>query len=55
VLASNINLQNAAVYACGSMTMIDSARAQLVVAGLNVRQFYADAFVSSSQTLKVNP
>jgi CDP-4-dehydro-6-deoxyglucose reductase len=55
VLASNASLKNAAVYACGSLAMIDSARTLLVAAGLGVRRFFADAFVSSSQTLKVNP
>lgn len=50
VLASGINLAEAAVYACGSLAMIDSARDQLVVAGLNIRRFYSDAFVSSSSS-----
>ena len=48
VLKSGINLEHATVYACGSSAMIGSARAQLVAAGLNERQFYSDAFVSSS-------
>ena len=54
VLAAKINLAQAAVYACGSPAMIDSARAQLVSAGLEPRHFHSDAFVSSSQNLKVN-
>lgn len=54
VLESGINLANAAVYACGSLAMIDSARAQLVAAGLDVRRFYSDAFVSSSPNFKEN-
>lgn len=52
VLKSGTNLEQAVVYACGSLAMIDSARAQLVAAGLNVRRFYSDAFVPSSQSLK---
>ena len=35
------------VYACGSPAMIDSARADLTQAGLPVRRFLSDAFVSS--------
>jgi len=52
VLAANLNLSRAAVYACGSPGMIESARAQLVSAGLEPRRFHSDAFVSSSQTPK---
>lgn len=54
VLKSDINLKHAVVYACGSVAMIDGARAQMVAAGLNVRRFYSDAFVSSSQN-KMDP
>lgn len=36
------------VYACGSIEMIDSARAALTRAGLSTRHFFSDAFVSSS-------
>lgn len=54
VLAANLNLEQAAVYACGSPAMINSARTQLVNAGLEPRHFHSDAFVSSSQNLKVN-
>jgi len=54
-LASGINLACAAVYACGSLAMIDSSRIELVATGLSDRRFYSDAFVSSSQNLKVNP
>ena len=49
VLQSGFKLEHAVVYACGSIAMIDSARAQMVAAGLNARRFYSDAFVSSSQ------
>jgi CDP-4-dehydro-6-deoxyglucose reductase len=42
------NLENAAVYACGSDAMIKSARVALLDAGLSSRQFYFDAFVSTS-------
>lgn len=48
VLQSGIELEHAIVYACGSLAMIDSARAQMLAAGLNARRFYSDAFVSSS-------
>jgi len=54
VLKSDIHLEHAVVYACGSVAMIDSARTQMVAAGLNVRRFYSDAFVSSSQN-KMDP
>lgn len=49
VLNSGLDLRHAAVYACGSTGMIDSARAQLVTGGLDRRLFYSDAFVPSSQ------
>ena len=52
VLQSGTTLEQAIVYACGSLVMIDSARAQLVAAGLNSCRFYSDAFVSSSHDLK---
>ena len=52
VLQSGLKFGNAVVYACGSLAMIDSARAELVAAGLNERRFYSDAFVSSSHDLK---
>jgi CDP-4-dehydro-6-deoxyglucose reductase len=52
VLQSGPTLDQAVVYACGSLAMIEGARAQLVAAGLNGRRFYSDAFVSSSHDLK---
>ena len=51
-LQSGATLEQAVVYACGSLAMIDSARTLLVAAGLNGRRFYSDAFVSSSHNLK---
>lgn len=47
LLATTRDLTNAAVYACGSDSMIRSARACLVQAGLPLSCFYSDAFVSS--------
>lgn len=41
------NLNNSAIYACGSDEMIHSAKRLLVDAGLPSRCFYSDAFVSS--------
>lgn len=48
VIADQIELGFSSVYACGSETMIHSAREKLVAAGLASKQFYSDAFVSSS-------
>jgi CDP-4-dehydro-6-deoxyglucose reductase len=48
VLATIPDLGNAAVYACGSYAMIQSARTELVAAGLPKNRFHSDAFVSSS-------
>ena len=48
VLVAAPDLGNAAVYACGSYAMIQSARTELVAAGLPKNSFYSDAFVSSS-------
>ncbi|MEW6206346.1 MAG: FAD-binding oxidoreductase [Pseudomonadota bacterium] len=42
------NLQNAAVYACGSSSMIASAKTAFVQAGLPGNRFYSDAFVSTN-------
>lgn len=41
------DLVNAAVYACGSDAMINSAKTALLKAGLSSRRFYSDAFVCS--------
>lgn len=48
LLSDNIDLGNAVVYACGSEAMIEHAFKELVAAGLNAKNFYSDAFVSSS-------
>lgn len=42
------DLSNAAVYACGSIAMITSAKNALVQAGLSSRHFFSDAFVCSA-------
>lgn len=47
LLDTDPDLSNAAVYACGSDAMIHSAKARLVAAGLPVKRFFSDAFVSS--------
>jgi len=41
------DLTNAAVYACGSDAMIQSARTRFLEAGLLAKHFYSDAFLSS--------
>lgn len=48
VLEDGVDLGDAVVYACGSDTMIHSARDQLLAAGLPEKNFYSDAFVSSN-------
>jgi len=48
LLQRDIDWKQAVVYACGSETMIHSARAQLVESGLTERKFYSDAFVCSA-------
>lgn len=47
-LADGIDLKDAVVYACGSESMIASAKSKLVAAGLNPKNFHSDAFVSSN-------
>lgn len=47
LLSSSPELVNAAVYACGSDTMIRNAKTRLIDAGLPVNRFYSDAFVRS--------
>ncbi len=47
LLAMMSDLSNAAVYACGSDAMIQSAKTRLIQAGLPIKRFYSDAFVSS--------
>lgn len=48
VLKKEIDLAESIVYACGSDTMIQSARLLLTQHGLNQKDFYSDAFVSSN-------
>ncbi|RXA94313.1 FAD-binding oxidoreductase [Yersinia sp. 2105 StPb PI] len=48
LLDDGIDLTQAVVYACGSENMIQSAREALAIAGLPVKHFYSDAFVSSN-------
>ncbi|WP_397534525.1 2Fe-2S iron-sulfur cluster-binding protein [Roseateles sp.] len=47
LLQQRTDMQGVAVYACGSLAMIESARRQLLAAGLNARDFHSDAFVSA--------
>ncbi len=51
LLATQPNLSNAVVYACGSDAMIHGAKKALVQAGLPDQCFYADAFVCSATSL----
>ncbi len=44
---TQLDLSNAAVYACGSDDMIHCAKVSLVKAGLLTKNFYSDAFVTS--------
>lgn len=48
LLDDKIKLGSAIVYACGAEKMISSAREKLNTAGLPVKNFYSDAFVSSN-------
>ena len=48
LLADMDDLSDCVVYACGSETMINEARALLTRHGLGARRFLSDAFVSSS-------
>lgn len=47
-LADGMDIKDAVVYACGSESMIASAKSKLVAAGLNPKNFHSDAFVSSN-------
>lgn len=47
LLSVTPDLSNAAVYACGSDSMINGAKQLLCSAGLPTKRFYSDAFVSS--------
>lgn len=48
LLRSRKSFENTVVYACGSISMINSAKIKLTKAGLPDMNFYSDAFVSSS-------
>jgi CDP-4-dehydro-6-deoxyglucose reductase len=48
VVKQNISLANSQVYACGSSSMIESAKMILVENGLNKNHFFSDVFVSTS-------
>lgn len=48
VLADFAHFSDCAVYACGSITMIESAKAALIKNGLPSHRFHSDAFVSSN-------
>lgn len=48
LLSDNVDLADAVVYACGSEAMIEHASKELTDAGLNAKNFYSDAFVSSN-------
>lgn len=48
VLADFKQFDNCAVYACGSITMIESAKADFIKNGLPSHRFHSDAFVSSN-------
>lgn len=47
-VTDNNDLTQASVYACGSQSMIESAKALLIEQGLPPKCFYSDAFVASS-------
>jgi CDP-4-dehydro-6-deoxyglucose reductase len=48
VIKSGIDLTNAQVYACGSNNMIESSKNLLIEKGLNIKQFFSDAFLASN-------
>ncbi|MES2825473.1 MAG: 2Fe-2S iron-sulfur cluster-binding protein [Pseudomonadota bacterium] len=47
LLADNIDISDSVVYACGSDKMIHAAKDLLMAYGLNPKNFFSDAFVSS--------
>jgi CDP-4-dehydro-6-deoxyglucose reductase len=51
LIALKPDLENSSVYACGSESMIRSARSLLVKTGLSPNRFYSDAFVSSGELI----
>lgn len=48
ILEDYSNFDDCAVYACGSIKMIESAKAALIKSGLPSNKFHSDAFVSSN-------
>ena len=48
VISDSIDLSTVVVYACGSESMIRDAKAHFIQEGLSEKDFYSDAFVSSS-------
>lgn len=48
VVKAGIDLKNAQVYACGSNNMIESAKKMFLENGLNIKDFFSDAFVSTN-------
>lgn len=50
LIADCLDLSDAAVYACGSDAMIQSARKSVIESGLPTFRFHSDAFVCSSAT-----
>ena len=48
LIKQNIPLDNAQVYACGSNTMIESAKKLLTEKGLNKKNFFSDASVATN-------
>ena len=48
LIKQNMPLENAQVYACGSNTMIESAKKLLIEKGLNTKNFFSDAFVATN-------
>ena len=48
VLRDCLDLTDAVVYACGSESMIESAKTTLIANGLGQKNFHFDAFVSSN-------
>jgi CDP-4-dehydro-6-deoxyglucose reductase len=48
VIKAGVDLTNAQVYACGSNNMIESSKNILIENGLNIKQFFSDAFLASN-------
>lgn len=48
LLNENVDIEDSIVYACGSEAMIQSARTLLTEHGLEIKNFYSDAFVVSN-------